>query len=42
MKIVASDEVSKVQHYAEHTGAMALRIFVRKPIEFSLNPLCNV
>jgi hypothetical protein len=23
-------------------GAMPVRIFARKPIEFSLNPLCNV
>jgi hypothetical protein len=42
MKIVNSDEVSKVQYYPKHVGAMPVRIFARKPIEFSLNPLCNV
>ena len=42
MKIIDSNEVSKVQYHAEHVRAMPVRIFVRKPIEFSLNLVCNL
>jgi len=41
MKIVDSDEVSKVQYYAEHVGTMLVRIFVCKAIEFSNTLMSN-